>query len=456
MQRAAAAGVDTRRWIDDDRCPADLPPPRRPPAGDRAGGRRASATLGSPSIVAALDERLDVLLRAGGAAPTTATERCGPRSTGRTGCSMPTSSACSSGWRCSRAASSSTRRSTSSRAIGIDAGTATEHVESLVHKSMVTADAAPHGVRYRMLETMRAFALEQLDEQRRARRGARERMAEWVATITDLPVDDPCSAAVERNSIRLEREADNWRERSCSWPASARASWLAAAVRAAGRVLPPRPPRSRRRRAPAARRLRRRSDAPAGGAVRADRVRRRRHRPGAAARRGRTRCSDRRPSTDRPRRSDALAGTRVARRLRRRGRRLRRGRRVDERLRAGDAATCSSASPCSTISASPTPRADTHRAHRRGAGGRRAVGRGTAAGLVPARRRVGARRRRPRPGGAAGAPGARRHRRRPGADPSDPAGQRVAAAGPARPAGRRRGPARAARRRAVPSRRSST
>ena len=33
-----------------------------------------------------------------------------------------------------------------------------------------------------------------------------------MATITDLPFDDPCNAAVERNVLRLEREADNWRE----------------------------------------------------------------------------------------------------------------------------------------------------------------------------------------------------------------------------------------------------
>ena len=36
--------------------------------------------------------------------------------------------------------------------------------------------------------------------------------AEWVASITDLPFADCCSAAVERNSVRLEREADNWRD----------------------------------------------------------------------------------------------------------------------------------------------------------------------------------------------------------------------------------------------------
>ena len=36
--------------------------------------------------------------------------------------------------------------------------------------------------------------------------------AEWVASITDLPWSDPCSAAVERHSIRLERESDSWRD----------------------------------------------------------------------------------------------------------------------------------------------------------------------------------------------------------------------------------------------------
>ena len=58
---------------------------------------------------------------------------------------------------------------------------------------------------------MRAFALEQLDERGRAL-AALTALAEWVTTITDLPFADPCNAAVERNSIRLEREADNWRE----------------------------------------------------------------------------------------------------------------------------------------------------------------------------------------------------------------------------------------------------
>jgi predicted ATPase len=92
---------------------------------------------------------------------------------------------------------------------------ATDHVASLVHKSMVAAEplgvGSAAGVRYRMLETVRAFALERLDEQG-GRRAALTALAEWVTTITDLPYADACSAAVERNAIRLEREADAWRE----------------------------------------------------------------------------------------------------------------------------------------------------------------------------------------------------------------------------------------------------
>jgi len=96
-------------------------------------------------------------------------------------------------------------------ALGIDELAATDHVASLVHKSMVSPEPSPHGVRYRMLETMRAYALEELDA-RGDRLAAATAHAEWVATLTDLPVETPCTAAVERNSIRLEREADNWRD----------------------------------------------------------------------------------------------------------------------------------------------------------------------------------------------------------------------------------------------------
>ena len=93
-------------------------------------------------------------------------------------------------------------------AMGIAEPAATEHVASLEHKSMLTPEPHARGVRHRMLETMRAFALEQLDA-RGERLAALTALAEWMTTITDLPFDDPCNAEVERNSIRLEREADN-------------------------------------------------------------------------------------------------------------------------------------------------------------------------------------------------------------------------------------------------------
>ncbi len=96
------------------------------------------------------------------------------------------------------------------RAMGTDDETASRLVAGLVARSMLTTDAGPHGVRFRLLETMRAFALEKLHEGGEQSAAALAH-AEWVTTLTDLPVDDPCTAAVERNSIRLEREADNWR-----------------------------------------------------------------------------------------------------------------------------------------------------------------------------------------------------------------------------------------------------
>lgn len=96
-------------------------------------------------------------------------------------------------------------------ASGIDEYTAIKRIDSLVQKSMIVPEVQPHAVRYRMLQTVRVFALERLDEHGE-RLEAMAALAEWVATITDLPFADCCSAVVERNAIRLEREADNWRD----------------------------------------------------------------------------------------------------------------------------------------------------------------------------------------------------------------------------------------------------
>ncbi|MBI4933746.1 MAG: adenylate/guanylate cyclase domain-containing protein [Actinobacteria bacterium] len=88
---------------------------------------------------------------------------------------------------------------------------ATELLTSLVNKNMVAPETTEFGVRYRMLETIRAYGLEQLDE-RGEWQCAALALAEWVATITDFPFVRTFTAEVERASIRLERESESWRE----------------------------------------------------------------------------------------------------------------------------------------------------------------------------------------------------------------------------------------------------
>ena len=63
-----------------------------------------------------------------------------------------------------------------------------------------------------MLETVRAFALDAARRRPASGLAAGDAHAAWVASITDLPFAEPCSAQVERHAIRLEREADNWRD----------------------------------------------------------------------------------------------------------------------------------------------------------------------------------------------------------------------------------------------------
>ena len=81
----------------------------------------------------------------------------------------------------------------------------------IVVVSMRRRNPDARGMRYRMLETMRAYAVERLDECDE-RLPALTALVTWMITLTDLPGDDPCNAAVERHAIRLEREAENWRE----------------------------------------------------------------------------------------------------------------------------------------------------------------------------------------------------------------------------------------------------
>lgn len=94
--------------------------------------------------------------------------------------------------------------------MGLDGAEAADRLASLVHKSMVVPDPGDGEPRYRLLETVRAVALDRLDEagERDAAEGVH---ADWVATVTDLPMDRPGTGVVERAAQRLDREVDNWR-----------------------------------------------------------------------------------------------------------------------------------------------------------------------------------------------------------------------------------------------------
>jgi predicted ATPase/DNA-binding SARP family transcriptional activator len=82
---------------------------------------------------------------------------------------------------------------------------------SLVQQSMVVAEPAVVGSRFRLLDTLRAYALEQLDSNGE-RLAASAAHAEWIASISDVPLDEWMTPDAHRRSLRLEREVDNWRD----------------------------------------------------------------------------------------------------------------------------------------------------------------------------------------------------------------------------------------------------
>jgi predicted ATPase/class 3 adenylate cyclase len=81
---------------------------------------------------------------------------------------------------------------------------------SLVRKSLVQFEREPKPGRYRLLETVRVFALEQLAAAGEADAIGRAH-ADWVATIVDHPIEDwNVEGAIDRE--QLDAEHDNWRE----------------------------------------------------------------------------------------------------------------------------------------------------------------------------------------------------------------------------------------------------
>ena len=81
---------------------------------------------------------------------------------------------------------------------------------SLVRKSLVQFEREPRPGRYRQLETVRVFALEQLGEAGEAEAIGRAH-AEWMAGLVDHPIEEwHTDGAIDHRVIRLE--LDNWRE----------------------------------------------------------------------------------------------------------------------------------------------------------------------------------------------------------------------------------------------------
>ncbi len=82
---------------------------------------------------------------------------------------------------------------------------------ALVQRSMVVAESGELGTRFRLLDTLRAYAVEQLHDA-----GEFESIsaahAAWVASITDDPLERWMTRDGHHRSLRLEREVDNWRD----------------------------------------------------------------------------------------------------------------------------------------------------------------------------------------------------------------------------------------------------
>jgi predicted ATPase/DNA-binding SARP family transcriptional activator len=83
-------------------------------------------------------------------------------------------------------------------------------VASLVSRSMADVDLRPAVTRYRILEPLRAFALEALAEAGESEAVAHAHAA-WIAGLTDVSMEGFYSRVCHEAAFRLERELDNLR-----------------------------------------------------------------------------------------------------------------------------------------------------------------------------------------------------------------------------------------------------
>ncbi len=199
--------------------------------------------------------------------------------------------------------------------LGLPARVVTDHISTLVQKSMLSVEPDGHGHRYRLLETVRAFALEQLTAGD-THDAALHALAGWVTTH-HRPAVLRLLQRRGRAQLPPPRAGSGQLARggAVGGPHRVRRA-RGAPVRPAGGVLPARPARLRRRRPAAAGALRRAASTP-GRPVRADRVDFRLERGCSPRTVGGGGRADRSARTDRARRPDALAGPGLAGRLRR-------------------------------------------------------------------------------------------------------------------------------------------
>ena len=94
--------------------------------------------------------------------------------------------------------------------LGYPRRTAALLVSALVSRSMIDVNLRPAVTRYRILEPLRAFALEKLADTGELERVARAHAA-WVAGITDIGIEGYYSRACHEMAVRLERETENFR-----------------------------------------------------------------------------------------------------------------------------------------------------------------------------------------------------------------------------------------------------
>ena len=97
------------------------------------------------------------------------------------------------------------------QAVGLVGEPVLPTLAALVQRSMVVAESGELGTRFRLLDTLRAYAVEQLRETDEFEAVSAAHAA-WVASITDDPLERWMTRDGHHRSLRLEREVDNWRD----------------------------------------------------------------------------------------------------------------------------------------------------------------------------------------------------------------------------------------------------